>query len=83
MFVDFFSESNIEGIDTIVADINDQASLENMCAKATVVINCVGPVSHPPLLFKPCLSPASLTGHTSGLRDYLIGHACTILCLCV
>ena len=38
------AESGIEGIDTIVADVSDQASLEAMCSKATVLINCVGPV---------------------------------------
>ena len=37
--------SGIEGVDVIAADVADQDSLENMCAKATVVINCVGPVS--------------------------------------
>ncbi len=29
----------------IIANVNDQESLESMCAKATVLINCVGPVS--------------------------------------
>lgn len=38
--------SGIEGIDAIVADVSDQASLEAMCAKTSVLINCVGPVSH-------------------------------------
>ncbi len=37
-------ESGIEGIDTILACVDDQTSLEVMCSKATVVINCVGPV---------------------------------------
>lgn len=35
--------SGIEGVDVIVADVNDQASLEAMCARATVLVNCVGP----------------------------------------
>lgn len=29
----------------IVADVSDDDSLENMCSKASVIINCVGPVS--------------------------------------
>ena len=37
--------SGIEGIDLIVADVFEQESLEAMCAQATVIINCVGPVS--------------------------------------
>ena len=37
-------ESGIENVDVLVADVSDQNSLETMCAKATVVINCVGPV---------------------------------------
>ena len=37
-------ESGIEGIDTVVADVSDQTSLEAMCSKAAVLINCVGPV---------------------------------------
>ena len=38
------TESGIEGIDTIVADVHDQTSLEAMCSKALILINCVGPV---------------------------------------
>ena len=34
----------------MMADVADQGSLEAMCAKATVVINCVGPVSYQQLL---------------------------------
>ena len=37
--------SGIEDVDILVADVNDQASLEAMCATATVIIDCVGPVS--------------------------------------
>ena len=37
--------SGIEGIDVLVADVESQDSLDAMCAKATVIINCVGPVS--------------------------------------
>ena len=37
--------SGIEGVDVLVADVADQDSLDAMCAKATVIINCVGPVS--------------------------------------
>ena len=29
----------------LVADVSDQSSLEAICSKATVIINCVGPVS--------------------------------------
>ena len=29
----------------LIADINDQESLKNMCSMAKVVISCVGPVS--------------------------------------
>lgn len=39
--------SGIEGIDVIVADISEDASLESMCSKTSVIINCVGPVSGP------------------------------------
>lgn len=40
---DGLKASGIEGIDVLVADINDQDSLERMCAEAIVVIDCVGP----------------------------------------
>ena len=40
------AESMIEGVDIIIADVNDQESLEAMCAKANVLINCVGPVRY-------------------------------------
>ena len=46
MSLRFLSESGIEGIDVVVADVNDQDSLEAMCADATVIIDCVGPVSN-------------------------------------
>ena len=39
-----FVASGIEGIDVIAADVTDDASLEEMCSKATVLISCVGPV---------------------------------------
>lgn len=38
-------ESGIEGVDILVADVYDQDSLDAMCAQASVIINCVGPVS--------------------------------------
>ena len=41
----FNSASGIEDIDVLVADVADQGSLETMCARCTVIINCVGPVS--------------------------------------
>ena len=37
--------SGIEGIDVVAADVSDDASLEAMCSKASVLISCVGPVS--------------------------------------
>lgn len=37
--------SGITGVDVIVANVSDQASLETMCASTSVLINCVGPVS--------------------------------------
>ena len=37
--------SGITGVDTMMADVSDQASLEAMCASTSVLINCVGPVS--------------------------------------
>lgn len=39
------SEVGVEGVDVLVADVSDPASLEGMCARAVVLINCVGPVS--------------------------------------
>ena len=45
LFFNINSASGIEGIDVLVADVADQGSLEAMCAKCTVIINCVGPVS--------------------------------------
>lgn len=36
--------SGITGVDTMMADVSDQASLEAMCASTSVLINCVGPV---------------------------------------
>lgn len=32
-------------VETIIADINDPDSIRNMCSKANILINCVGPVS--------------------------------------
>lgn len=32
-------------IDIIAADVSSKESLANMCQKAVVVLNCVGPVS--------------------------------------
>ena len=29
----------------MIADVYDQKSLEDMCSQASVIINCVGPVS--------------------------------------
>ena len=37
--------SGIEDVEVVVADVGDDASLEEMCEKASVIINCVGPVS--------------------------------------
>lgn len=37
--------SGIDGVDVVVANVSDQASLETMCASTSVLINCVGPVS--------------------------------------
>ena len=34
----------IKGVDVVVADVNDQESIEAMCAKTRVVVNVVGPV---------------------------------------
>ena len=34
----------IKDIDVVVADVNDQESIEAMCAKTRVVVNVVGPV---------------------------------------
>ncbi|CAI8010351.1 Saccharopine dehydrogenase-like oxidoreductase [Geodia barretti] len=39
----YLEASGIEGIDVIAADVTDDASLEEMCSKATVLISCVGP----------------------------------------
>lgn len=35
----------IEGIDILVADVNDEASIEAMCSKTKVLMDVVGPVS--------------------------------------
>ena len=43
--------SGLEGVDVVQADVGDQDSLETMCAKATVIINCVGPVSPVPTFY--------------------------------
>ena len=40
-----YTELGISGIDIIVADVRDQDSLNSLCARASVLINCVGPVS--------------------------------------
>ncbi len=34
-------------MNVVVADVNDQESLEALCSRTSVVINCVGPVSCP------------------------------------
>lgn len=34
-------------VDIIVADVGEPDSLAAMCKQAVIVLNCVGPVSHP------------------------------------
>ena len=34
---------DVDGVPLIVADVNDSASMNAMCARARVLINCVGP----------------------------------------
>ena len=38
------AEVGVAGVDVLTADVGDAASLEAMCAQASVLINCVGPV---------------------------------------
>ena len=40
----FVLEVNLSSVEVLVASTEDYDSLVNMAAKATVVINCVGPV---------------------------------------
>jgi short subunit dehydrogenase-like uncharacterized protein len=40
------SHSELEHIETIQADLKDESSIQNMCSKANILINCVGPVSY-------------------------------------
>lgn len=40
-------ENNSVGhVETIQADLKDIQSIQNMCSKANILINCVGPVNH-------------------------------------
>lgn len=40
-----FADLNIEDIDVVIADVNDEQSIFNMCSKSRVVLDIVGPVS--------------------------------------
>lgn len=40
-----FVELGIEDAEYIIADVNIQKSLNHMCIRSHVIINCVGPVS--------------------------------------
>jgi short subunit dehydrogenase-like uncharacterized protein len=38
-------DSNLyKKVETIIADVNDPQSIQNMCQRAKIIINCVGPV---------------------------------------
>ena len=36
---------NLNHVETILVDLNNQKSVKAMCEKATILINCVGPVN--------------------------------------
>ena len=36
---------NIQDVGIIIADVGDEDSLNAMCCKAQIILNCVGPVS--------------------------------------
>jgi short subunit dehydrogenase-like uncharacterized protein len=38
-----FTDANLAAIRVIVADIEDESSLQEMASQARVVVNCVGP----------------------------------------
>ena len=44
-YVLIHAELGIEDAECISADINIQKSLNQMCARSAIIINCVGPVS--------------------------------------
>ena len=39
-----FSGKSLANIPIIVTDIKNESSLNNMCSKAEIILNCVGPV---------------------------------------
>ena len=41
----FLSGKNLEDLPILIADVNTEESLHEMCERARVVLNCVGPVS--------------------------------------
>ncbi|KAL5467665.1 hypothetical protein EMCRGX_G031928 [Ephydatia muelleri] len=62
-------DSGIENVDVVVADVTDEASLEAMCARATVLLNCVGPFQlYGEAVVKACINKkcnyVDITGET-------------------
>ncbi|CAJ0952137.1 unnamed protein product, partial [Ranitomeya imitator] len=42
---DRMGKPQLKSIDILISDVGDEASLAEMCKKASVVLDCVGPVS--------------------------------------
>lgn len=62
-------DSGIENVDVVVADVSDEASLEAMCARTTVLLNCVGPFQlYGEAVVKACINKkcnyVDITGET-------------------
>ena len=65
-------------MDVVVADVSDEASLEAMCARTTVLLNCVGPVGiEHTLVFLPggCV--------VYGARARVCVCSVCVVCVCV
>lgn len=41
----FWAGKDLSDLPTIIADVSNEKSLEEMCSQAKVILNCVGPVS--------------------------------------
>ncbi len=50
-----FAGKSLEDLPILVADVNSEQSLLDMCDRARVILNCVGPVRRTLQKFMPCV----------------------------
>ena len=54
---------DIQEVGIILADVEDEESLNGMCSRANIILNCVGPVSRILLFFLKLLHAVYMTVH--------------------